>query len=99
MHIAILRLALGTHLKGGHGRMAPVVGKIADNGKAGTTMGTVDQRIADAMFLYLQVAQAFTAYCNIRTDLGNECAFIAALPDFKGIEGFIGYLQYLQRLY
>ena len=86
IQIAILRPALGTHLKGGHGGMGPVVGKITDNGEPGTTMGTVDQRIADAMRLCLHIVQAFTAYRNIWTDLGDKCTFITAISDFKGIE-------------
>ena len=66
--------------------MMPVIGKVPDNGKSRTAMGTVYQRIIDPVLLMLHVFQAFLAYSNIRTNLGHSVRDILTFQDLEGVK-------------
>ena len=61
--------AVGTHGKGGHRGLLPVVRQIADDGETGTAMRTVDKRITQAMRLPHPVGKAFGTNSDIRRHL------------------------------
>ena len=57
--------AVGTHGKGGHRGLLPVVRQITDDGETGAAMRTVDKRITQAMRLPHPVGKAFGANSDI----------------------------------
>jgi hypothetical protein len=81
--IIIFGLAGGAHLKGGHGGQGPVIRHIRNNGKTGTTVGTVRKRVPiPPVFGIKHLLPTFIARGHIRGDQHISHLYLA-FANFK----------------
>jgi hypothetical protein len=85
--VFVLRAALGTERKAGHGGIRPVIGQGVDDRVTRPALGAVDERIAVAAFGgVLQLGQAIVADEMIRRDMHMGAVIGFAGFDDEGLE-------------
>jgi hypothetical protein len=87
-HVFIFRTAGTAHAETAHGCPVAVIGKIADDGKPGTAVGAVDERVIQPEGLMLKIREAIGAYGNIGTDLRGIVRKILAVQNAKILQTF-----------
>jgi len=84
LQIRILTAALGAHNKRSHCGLRTIIGKFAYNSVTGTTVGTVDKRVAiPAVFRILHLGKTLCAHSKIGRNQGGLQCFFSALHYLK----------------